>query len=366
MKELLGSGDHSSIGWNPKAGLWGAGNTFYWWQSALAITTLVRYAERIGSTAPLYQRILLQTYKRNVYGSRWQFANSYMDDTGWWGLAWLAASEYELNFRHDRRDASRFLATAEWEARYIAAQPKVCGGVEWSVGSPPNVVTNSVFITLTAELSRYRSQGAFYNPSLAASWLSDAQGSLNWLETSGLVNLQAGSVTDSLNRRCRPTGGTLTYTEGEVAEAFTQMAIAANNPSYYGQAEAFLNYTISPTSGLTSNGILQEHCEATSGACSHVQFPLDLPAYKGIFLDAMSDWASATESTAFNAFLSAQAAAVIKNAIRGPHNDVTHCASPHTCQFSFHWTGERDPTPLGITLGGQESALDALTAVLPG
>ena len=80
----------------------------------------------------------------------------------------------------------------------------------------------------------------------------------------------------------------------------------------------------------------------------------------------MSDWASATESTTFNAFMSAQAGAAIKNAIRGPHNDVTHCASPHTCQFSFHWTGERDPAPLGITLGGQESALDALTAVLPG
>lgn len=366
MQELLGSGDHSPIAWNPKAGLWGGGNTFYWWQSALAITTMVRYAERVHSTARVYQRILLQTYKRNVHGSRWQFANPYMDDTGWWGLAWLAASQYELYYRHDRRDASRFLSTAEWEARYVAAQPKVCGGIEWSVGNPPNVVTNAVFIALTAQLSRYRSAGVFYNPSLAASWLSDAQGSLSWLETSGLVNLQRGRVTDSLNSACKPTGGTLTYTEGEVAEALTQMAGTVNDSTYYGQAEAFLNYTISPVSGLTSGGILQEHCEATVGACGHVQFPLDLPAYKGIFVSAMSDWASATRSTTFNAFLRTQARAIIANAIRGPHNDVTHCASPRTCQFSFHWTGERDPTPLGITLGGQESALDTLTAVLPG
>jgi hypothetical protein len=366
MQELLGSGDHSALSWNAKAGLWGAGNSFYWWQSALAITTMVRYAERVHSTAPLYQRILLQTYKRNVYGTRWQFANRYMDDTGWWGLAWLAASQYELNYRHDRRDASRFLSTAEWEARYIAAQPKTCGGIEWSVGSPPNVVADSVFIALTAELSRYRAAGAFYNSSLAASWLSDAQDSLSWLESSRLINLNAGSVTDSLNSACRPTGGTLTYTEGEVAEALTQMAITLNSSSYYGQAEAFLNYTISPASGLTSGGILQEHCEASLGACSHVQFPRDLPAYKGIFVNAMSDWASATGSTTFDAFLRAQAGAIIRNALRGPHNDVTHCASPHTCQFSFHWTGERDPTPLGVTLGGQESALDVFTAVLPG
>jgi hypothetical protein len=366
MQEMLESAPHSPVGWNPKAGLWGAGIPSYWWQSALGVTTMVRYAERLRTTAPLYQRILLQTYKRNVYGSRWQFANPYMDDTGWWGLAWLAASQYELYYRHDHRDAARFLSTAEWEARYIAAQPKTCGGIEWSVGAPPNVVTNAVFIALTAELSRYRAGGSFYNPSLATSWLSDAQGTLNWLESSGLVNLTKGSVTDSLNAACHPVGGTLTYTEGEVAEALTEIGVTLNDSSYYGQAQAFLNYTIGPVSGLTSGGVLQEHCEATLGACSHVQFPLDLPAYKGLFVDAMSDWASATRSTTFNSFLQAQARAVIANAIRGPNNDVTHCATPRTCQFSFHWTGERDPTPLGITLGGQESALDALTAVLPG
>ena len=365
MQELLGSGDHSPVSWNPKAGLWGAGIPSYWWQSALGITTMVRYAERIRSRAPLYQRILLQTYKRNVYGSRWQFADSYMDDTAWWGLAWLTASQYELSYRHDRRNAARFLSTAEWDARYIAAHPKVCGGIEWSVGAPPDVVTNAQFIALTAQLSRYRAGGSFRNRSLASTWLNEAQSALTWLEGSGLVNLKTGSVIDSLNSSCHPVGGTLTYTEGEVAEALTQAGASLNNPAYYGQAEVFLNYTISPVSGLTANGILQEHCEATTGACSNVQYPLDLAAYKGLFINAVSDWAATTGNSTFNGFLRAQASAVVQNAIRGPRNDMTRCGTPRTCQFSFHWTGERDPSPLGITLGGQESALDALTAVLP-
>ncbi|HTX33082.1 MAG TPA: glycoside hydrolase family 76 protein [Solirubrobacteraceae bacterium] len=361
MQEMLGSAGRSPVSWNPTTGLWGAENPSYWWQSALAITTMVRYAERVRSTAPLYQRVLLQTYKRGVYGSRWQFANPYMDDTAWWALAWLAASQYELYYMHDRRDAGRFLSTAEWEARYIAAHPKFCGGIEWSVGTPPDVVINAQFVALTAQLSRYRAAGPFYNRSLASTWLNDAQADLTWLESSGLVNLSRGSVTDSLNASCHPVGGTLTYTEGEVAEALTQMGATLNSGSYYAQAERFLNYTISPVSGLTANGILQEHCEATLGACSRVQYPLDLPAYKGLFVNAVADWSAVTRSPIFNGFLRAQARAVINNAIRGP----SPCASPRTCQFSFHWTGEADPSPLGVTLGGQVSALDALTAVLP-
>jgi hypothetical protein len=204
-----------------------------------------------------------------------------------------------------------------------------------------------------------------YYPAKATTWLSAAESDLSWLEGTRLINLKKGSVLDSLNSACQVIGGSLTYTEGEMAEALTQMGNALGDPSYYRQAAAFLNYTLSAASGLVNGGILQEHCEATAGGCSQVRFRLDLPAYKGVFIDAVSDWAAATGSHDYDEFLGAQATAVIRNAIRGPHNAPAHCATPHACQFSFHWTGERDPAPFGITLGGQESALDALTAVLP-
>lgn len=366
MQELLGTGDRRPIGWNPQSGLWGGQIPSYWWQSALAVSTIVRYAERTHSNASIYHRVLLATYRRNVYGPRWQFADPYMDDTAWWGLAWLAASQYELNYRHDAKDATRFLATAEWETRYIAAHARPCGGIPWSVWAPPDAIANAQFITLTAELYRYRTTpGPFYNPAIAATWLSDAQSALAWLEQSGLINVGSGKVIDSLSASCQLLGGSLTYTEGEVAEALTQMGNVIGDPAYYQQAAAFLNYTISPSSGLTSGAILQEHCEAVVGACSQVRYRLDLPAYKGLFVNAVSDWEASTHSNAYSGFLQTQATAVVRNAIRTPTNNIAHCATPHTCQFSFHWTGERDPSPLGITLGGQVSALDALTAVLP-
>jgi Glycosyl hydrolase family 76 len=370
MKELLGIGDHNSVSWNEKTGLWGGHMAANWWQSALAVTTLVRYAERIGSAAPAFQRVLIRTYRRNIYrphtSSPHEFANRFLDDTAWWGLAWLAAAQYELTYRGDVTDARKFLAVAEWDAGYINSQAKPCGGIAWSVGTPPDTIANAQFVALTAQLYRLRNTlGPFYDPTKAASWLAAAQSDLRWLEGSGLVNLQSGSVLDSLTPACHTKGGSLTYTEGEVAEALTQIGAALGDSSYYDQAAAFLRYTMSPTSGLVSNGILQEHCEAVLGACSQVRFRLDLPAYKGLFVNAVADWEAASGNHDFDLFLGAQATAVVQNAIRGPHNDLSHCGSPHTCQFGFHWTGARDPVPMGITLGGQESALDALTAVLP-
>jgi hypothetical protein len=334
------------------------------------VTTLVRYAERIGSDAPAYQRVLFRTYRRNIYRPHTtaphEFANQFLDDTAWWGLAWLAAAQYELTYRGDVTDARKFLAVAEWDAGYINTRPRPCGGIAWSLGAPPDTIANAQFIALTAQLYRMRNTlGPLYDPAKAASWLTAAQSDLSWLENSGLVNLQAGRVLDSLNSACHTKGGSLTYTEGEVAEALTQMGAALDDPSYYNQAATFLHYTTSPASGLVSNGIPQEHCEAVPGACSQVRFRLDLPAYKGLFVNAVADWEAASGNHDFDAFLRAQAAAVVQNAIRGPHGGPSHCVSARTCQVSFHWTGAADPAPLGVTLGGQESALDALTAGLP-
>lgn len=366
IQELLGSGDHSPVSWNSKTGLWGGHMPANWWQSALAVSTLVRYAERTGSRSPVYQRVLERVYKQNVGSrSRPKFTNQFMDDTAWWGLAWLAASQYEQDYRGNHRDAARFLSVAEYDARYIAAQRRPCGGIAWGIGFPPDTIANAQFILLSAQLYGVLSApGAFYAPGRAARWRGDAQAALSWLEDSGLIDVRQGSVYDSLDGRCRVIGGAVTYTEGEVAEALLQTGVALGNQSYVDQAHTFLSWAISPASWLTANGILQERCEAIPGKCARQRFRLDLPAYKGLLIDALSDWQDTTRRTDFNAFLRAQAAAVMNNAVRGPGNRPAHCATPRTCQFAFSWTGRPDPSPIGVTLGGQESALDALTAVL--
>src|SRR5690349_11291097 len=66
IQELMGSGDGSPVGWDSRTGLWGGRSAPYWWQSALAVLTLARYADRTHSLSPAVQRVLLRTYALNL------------------------------------------------------------------------------------------------------------------------------------------------------------------------------------------------------------------------------------------------------------------------------------------------------------
>jgi hypothetical protein len=370
IAELMGSGDQSIVGWRYPVGLWGGHIKANWWQSALAVLSLARYAERVHSTSPTIQKMLLHIYARNIYKplstAKQDFANEFGDDTAWWGIAWLEASKYELSDRNDLAEATKFLAVAEYDARYVNAMPRTCGGIPWALRRAPDTVTSAEFIALAAELTSYRSSpGVFHDPQKASTWLGEATAALAWLENERLINLHTGRVIDGLRLSCERTGAPMTYTEGETAEALVQLGNALHDRSYYAYAANFLRYTLLPSTGLISHGVLQERCEPFPGQCAHLGFRLDLPAYKGIFVDAVSDWSAATGSDVFRSFLSAQAVAVVNNTIRGAGDQPGRCATAQTCQFSFSWTGRPQPASMGVTLGGQESAIDALTAVLP-
>lgn len=371
VRELLG-GDGSRVGWSPALAEWGGTVGPHWWQSALAVFTLVHYAELTNDHSRLIQHVLDVTYRRNVWkpksDEKFDFINQYMDDTVWWGLAWLNASEYELYYRQDVRDAARFLKVAEKDARYVDHR-RQCGGIVWSLGSPAGTITNAEYVALTAELSQYRrTSSTFHDPGLAARWLGDARGTLSWLTRRGLVNLGAGTVKDRLAPHACHTlvGGPLAYTQGEVADALVQLGSALNDPSYYRTAARFLRYVLRPSNRFVINGVLQEHCEATD-LCIHNLNRYDITAFKGIFVQSVSDWGTATGSSEFQPFLRAQAQAVVRNAIRGPTRNGL-CPSSHSCQFGFSWARPfvRTPAPEQLaTVGTQESALAALIAVLP-
>jgi hypothetical protein len=371
IRELLG-GDISRVGWSQHLGEWGGTVGPHWWQSALAIMTLVRYAEQTNSHSRRLQHVIDVTYQKGVRQPHtdqpFDFINQYMDDTVWWGLAWLSASEYELYYRHNIRDAARFLRVAEIEARYVARR-RQCGGIVWELGSPAGTITNAEYIALTSELAQYRSTSStFHDPGLAARWLGDARRSLAWLEHVHLVNLATGTIRDSLAPHdCRGlVGGPLAYSEGEVADALVQLGNTLNDPSYYVQAARFLRYVLDPSHGFVIHGVLQEHCEAND-LCTHNLNRYDITAFKGIFVQAVSDWTTATGSREFEPFLRGQAEAVARNATWGPDRNGM-CPSAHTCQFAFSWATPFSQTPAPErldTVGTQESALSALIAVLP-
>jgi hypothetical protein len=379
VHELLGFGDSNNpLRWDANTGLWG-GYTSYatssrpaWWQSAIATWTLVRYLEAIGSTNPAYQDVLDRIFELNVSRPGSQapinFANPYMDDTGWWGLAWTEAARYELNIRGDSALAARYLAAAEWDENYISRAPRSCGGIVWKLGYPADTISNAEFAALSAELYAVRNPpGPFHDDAKAARWLGEARWALSYLQSHGLVNLGAGTVRDSLTRSCHPQSGPFTYTEGEVADALIQVGAALHNNLYFTRARAFLDYVIGPASGMSRNGTLQERCESHAGMC-HGLRQFDVSSFKGIFAQAVADYDLATGTHSYRPWLQAQAGAILARAVSDGAGRRTGCATPHGCQFGLYWSRDVPPAsaPVPISLASQTSALQALTAALAG
>ena len=374
------------VSWNYSSGLWAGSELSHWWQSAMALRTTVRYLERTDTTGPIYQQVLERTYRLENYHplaiASNHFVNMYGDDTAWWGMAWLDASNYELHYAHDMADARTFLHVAQYDARYLMHMPRQCGGgVVWQLHYPTDTITNAEYIALMAQMYTYQmTPGPFYDPAQARVWMNSARTDLGWLEHSRLVNMQAGTVLDHMTRSCQPQNGPLTYTEGEMADALVQMGNALHNPSYYAQAEKFLHFetTRRLTDMVTPNGLMQEPCESTKTACvptdkengalagTPVETWLDQLSYKGIEAEAIDDYTVATHSSRYAAFLHKQAEAIVNNAIRNPQGHPGDCRSALSCQFVFYWTWPLDPArPMLVNTATQMSALDVLTGSLP-
>lgn len=363
--------------WNYQTALWGAHTLSHWWQSALALRTLVRYAEETKDTGPGVQTILERTFQRESGHTPGEppfaiasdnFVNPFMDDTAWWGLAWLEASKYELTVRHDVADARKFLGTAEYDATYVEKSQRSCGGIEWQIGFPTDTITNAEYVTLSAALANYlNGAGPLQDTAGASKWLSQASGQMQWLETHGLVDIRAGTVVDSLNAACNGLiAGPITYTEGQVADALVQLGAAKHDPSYYKQANNFLHYVVSKQSGMVDDkGIIQEPCERATLGCLSSGSYLDMLPWKGILIQGFSDYSAATGDPRYDGVLRRQAWAVVHNAIVGPNGQPGNCQTASSCQFGFYWGWPLTPSRSEfVNQSTQMDALDVLTAAL--
>jgi len=376
-RELIGSGDRSWVSWDASDGLWDKtyprkSTSFplpMWWQSALAMRALVRYATAIRSRNPAYRSLLASVYRLDI--SRpgtlqpYNFENRFMDDTAWWALAWVDAARYELGIGHDRAAGRRYLALAELDASYIAQQPKTCGGqgIEFERGYTPSTITNEEFVSLAAELAQVHSpHGAAPDPALHRRWLSAALGVLGWLRRAGLVNLSDGTTRATMSGYCTPAGGPMTYTEGEMADGLTQLGLATGQRFYLQAATRFLHWLLVPSHDMLAGDVLQEPCEAGPRAC--VDRSGNITVFKGIVVDALADWTLAAHAPTYGAVVAAQARAILAHA--GATGGPGVCATPSACVLSMYWAqrpsgGRRlvSPTP-----GSQTAGLSALTDAL--
>jgi hypothetical protein len=393
VQELTDSGDGSNVRWFEDTGLWGKHDappgdaswptpsepgihigwfSPYWWQSALDLRALVRYLEQTHNTSPVYQQIIDRTFQLNVRRPHSNmpvnFGNQFMDDTIWWGQAWLEAARYELNIRHDVADAKRFMNVAIWDANDAWRSPRTCHtqGIAWEIGFPPDTVTNAEFIALAGELAQVQEQpGPWLDRAAASKWITEGWRMLWWLRHVRLINLRTGHVYDQYDARCRPAGGSLTYTEGETADALVQMGLATGQRKYLADAHHFIHYALSPVTHMVYNGVLQEPCEAEAQICQDGRHILDASVWKGVVVDAVADWQAATGSRAYDAFLIRQARAVIDHSASNGSR-LTKCETPHDCQLGFYWARSIPPDPQHFPVGpgSQESGLSALTDAL--
>jgi uncharacterized protein YyaL (SSP411 family) len=329
-----------------------------WWQSALALGTLEDYEQATGDTEFDYAIAGAYQNKNSCVspsgcGSGYigDFRNAYMDDTGWWGLAWLGAYHVTGN--------STYLATAEDDASYINShRDATCGGVWWNTSEQQNeAIANGVFLDLAARL---------YDTTGNSTYLSWAE--YEWSSYFGVDFGQQGAivdgsyvVTDGLDEStCKNDGGTgYTYNQGVVMAGLARLYSATGNAGYAYAAEDIANSTTASEAGATctpgSGGVVSTTARYTTGSgvlCDpgEAPYPTDTgtESFKGVFVQGLKTLADDTGLTGYNPFFAKQACAI--------KDDDTTSSN----QFGVHWAG-----PItALTSYSQASAEEALVTAL--
>jgi predicted alpha-1,6-mannanase (GH76 family) len=309
--------------YDPSSGFW---KTTGRWNSANAMTALIDYSRLSGSTE--FLSALSTTFEKNSGVLQGDFANDYLDDTGWWGLAWLRA--YDLTGEH------RYLDTARRDADHMYANwdQRCGGGIWWRVKKDyKNAITNELFITLAASLHQ-RIPGD-------TAYLTEAERDWAWFQHSGLIN-RGHLVNDGLDTRtCRNNRQTTwTYNQGVILGALQNLSMATGDPGLLDQARIIAD-AATHSRLLTPDGILTEPCEASGCGA-------DGPSFKGIFMRFLGDLNAALPDRPYSGFIQRQEAKIWDS----NRNDSD--------QFGLHWSGPFDTADAAR----QHSALDALNAAL--
>jgi predicted alpha-1,6-mannanase (GH76 family) len=309
------------LSYHPSTGL--IGNS--WWQAAVAQSTLQTYQQATGDTS--YSYAISTAFNDNKSGN---FEDSYLDDTGWWGVAWLQAYQMTGN--------TQYLQMAETDANYIHQYwDSTCGGGVWwnTSRTYKNAIPNELFLELTAGL-----HNAIAGDTTYLSW---ANAEWSWFSGSGMIN-SSNLVNDGLSINtstgaCANNGGTTwTYNQGVILAGLAQLYQATGNASLLPRAESIANAAILH---LSTGGILTEPCEPSS--CD-----TDGQSFKGIFVRGLKELAAIADTTQYASFFENQARSVEANDTNASH------------QLGLQWTGPIDT----LTSYAQASAEDAVVASL--
>jgi hypothetical protein len=294
-----------------------------WWTSANALTSIINGIQRSGMHS--YQYAIASTYDKQVNAAQGQFRNEYLDDTGWWGLAWVAA--------YDVTGDSRYLNTARADADWMYSYwDNTCGGGVWwkTDRKNKNAIENSLYIQLNAALSRRISGDTTYRGRAQAGW--------TWFQSTGMIN-GSSLVNDGVNlSTCKNNGDvTWTYNQGVLMNALTELNKLTGDANALSQARK-IGDAMTSSSYLSPNGILREPNEPD--ACSG-----DGASFKGAGIRGLGALNQAVGG-AYNTYLQRNA-------------DSAYTHDRDTLDFyGSHWAGPFT----GTNHSCQHSAVDLLNA----
>ena len=266
--------------YSASTGLIGGG----WWTSAVALSTVETYHQATGDAT--YDYAISGAFNDNKQNN---FENDYLDDTGWWGVAWMQA--------YDLTGQSQYLQMAETDAGYLHSYwDSTCGGgVWWSTAKAyKNAIPNELFLQLAAGLHNRVPGDTNYLAWANAEW--------SWFSGSGMIN-SSNLVNDGLTSGCANNGQqTWTYNQGVILSGLSELYKATGNAGLLTKAESIAN---AATSTLSSGGVLREPCEPS---CTG-----DAISFKGPFIRGLKALAVAAGTTAYNTFLQAQSASIVSH-----------------------------------------------------
>jgi predicted alpha-1,6-mannanase (GH76 family) len=309
--------------YDPDAGVWGD----CWWQSANALESLIDCSQLAVTQdfAPVPGATFTGAQSQAT-----DFLNTYVDDEGWWALAWLKAFDWtgEQAYLEMARRIFRDM-TAAWDDTFG-------GGVWWTKERTyKNAITNELFLVLAARLHQRVTAST-----ARQEYLDWAEREWRWFAASGLIN-DGNLVNDGLDAQGRNNQGiTWTYNQGVILGGLAELFRVRCDSVLLDQADRIAQAVMEHL--VHDGGVLREPCEE-GGSCDG-----DQEIFKGVFVRYLAQLHQVRPCAAYRVFIQHSADSLWS---RGRSADD---------EFDLCWVG-----PFGSgSVQRQVAALDLFNAAL--